>query len=88
LIMLRSAGNESAAKILRAKFAKHFGKPLANILPGDRPGERAAMFLAIIAGVQVMRQVVRMPGLIDAEPTVLSDRLRALFEVLVEKGGA
>jgi hypothetical protein len=42
------------------------------------------MFLAIIAGFQVMRQVVGISGLTKAEPSHLSDRLQALFEVLVK----
>ena len=83
LIMLRSAANDKAAKILRKKFSQHFEKPLADILPGSRPVECAAMFLAIIAGFQVMRQVVGISGLTKAEPSDLSDRLQALFEVLV-----
>ena len=83
LIMLRSAANDRAAKILQKKFSQHFEKPLAGILPGSRPVERAAMFLAIIAGFQVMRQVVGISGLTKAEPSDLSDRLQALFEVLV-----
>ena len=87
LIMLRSAANDKAAKILRKKFSQHFEKPLAEILPGSRPVERAAMFLAIIAGFQVMRQVVGISGLIKAEPSDLSDRLQALFEVLVGPDG-
>jgi AcrR family transcriptional regulator len=83
LIMLRSAANEQAAKILRAKFAQHFEKPLADILPGRRPAERAALFLSIIAGFQVLRQVVGISGLIEAKPADLSARLQALFEVLM-----
>jgi AcrR family transcriptional regulator len=83
LIMLRSAANDRAAKILRKKFSRHFEEPLAGLLPGNRPVERAAIFLAIIAGFQVMRQVVGISGLAKAEPSGLSDRLQALFEVLV-----
>jgi hypothetical protein len=83
LIMLRSVANDRAAKILRKKFSQHFEEPLAGLLPGNRPVERAAMFLAIIAGFQVMRQVVGISGLTKAEPSDLSDRLQALFEVLV-----
>ncbi|WP_224361231.1 TetR/AcrR family transcriptional regulator [Hyalangium versicolor] len=85
LLMLRSAANESAAKILRRKFTTHFEKPLADILPGVRPSERAAMFLAIIAGFQVLRQVVGIPGLLDAEPAALSARLQVLFDVLMNE---
>lgn len=83
LIMLRSAANEQAARILREKFVKHFEKPLANVLPGSESAERAAMVLALIAGFQVMRQVVGIPGLVEADPSALSARLEALLDVLM-----
>jgi AcrR family transcriptional regulator len=82
LILLRSAANNQAAKILRKKFARHFEKPLADILPGRRPTERAAVFLSIIAGFQVMRQIIGISGLTEADPSDLSDQLQSLFEQL------
>jgi hypothetical protein len=36
------------------------------------------------AGVQVIRQVVEMPSLAEAEPAALIGRLRAMFELLIE----
>src|SRR5207247_6116076 len=71
LILLRSAANEQAARILREKFAQNLAKPLATLLPGSRTVERAAMFLGVIAGFQVMRQIVGISGLAEAEPSDL-----------------
>ena len=82
LILLRSAANDRAAKILRKKFGRHFEKPLADILPGRRPVERAALFLSIIAGFQVMRQIIGISGLTGADPSDLADQLQSLFEPL------
>jgi AcrR family transcriptional regulator len=84
LIMLRSANNEPATAILRRKFETHFAQPLSALLPGTEAAQRAAMFLAVIAGFQVMRQIVEMPALTQAKPEELARRLEALFGVLVD----
>jgi AcrR family transcriptional regulator len=83
LILLRSASNDQAAKILRKKFVQHFAKPLSAILPGHRTAERAAIFLAVIAGFQVMRQIIGLPALVEAEPSELTQQLQDLFDILV-----
>ncbi len=85
LILLRSANNEQATAILRKKFEAHFAKPLANLLPGDGKPQRAAMFLAVIAGFQVLRQIVEMKALAEAKPDDLARGLEALFGVLTSK---
>ncbi|MFP3505965.1 hypothetical protein [Burkholderia sp. SIMBA_062] len=71
LIMLRSANNGQATAILRRKFETHFARPLSELLPGEETSQRAAMFLAVIAGFQVMRQVVEMAALAQAKPDQL-----------------
>jgi AcrR family transcriptional regulator len=85
LILLRSANNEQATDILRKKFEAHFAKPLANLLPGDGAPQRAAMFLAVIAGFQVLRQIVEMESLTKAKPEDLARRLEVLFGVLASE---
>jgi AcrR family transcriptional regulator len=84
LILLRSASSDPAAAILREKFTQHFQKPLAEHLPGGQAGERATLFLSLIAGFQVMRQILGMPSLVEAEPSGLVEHLQSLFEVLVK----
>lgn len=83
LIMLRSANNEQATAILRRKFETHFARPLSELLPGEETSQRAAMFLAVIAGFQVMRQVVEMAALAQAKPDQLERQLEALFGLLI-----
>jgi AcrR family transcriptional regulator len=85
LILLRSANNEQAMVILRKKFETHFAQPLSKLLPGKEPSQRAAMFLAVIAGFQVMRQIVELSALIEAKPGELAARLEAIFRVLAAK---
>jgi hypothetical protein len=81
---MKPIGDRVLVQALEEKELKKRGIIYICILPGNRPVERAAMFLAIIAGFQVMRQVVGISGLTKAEPSHLSDRLQALFEVLVK----
>jgi AcrR family transcriptional regulator len=83
LIMLRSANNGQATAILRRKFETHFARPLAELLPGEETSQRATMFLAVIAGFQVMRQVVEMAALAQAKPDQLERQLEALFGLLI-----
>ncbi|BEU28150.1 TetR/AcrR family transcriptional regulator [Paraburkholderia sp. 22B1P] len=84
LIMLRSSNNEQAMGILRGKFETHFARPLTQMLPGEEASQRAAMFLAVIAGFQVMRQIVEIAGLTQVPPDQLVQQLEAIFELLVK----
>jgi AcrR family transcriptional regulator len=85
LILLRSANNKQASAILRKKFKTHFALPLARLLPGSKTPQRAAMFLAVIAGFQVLRQIVEMEALTEAKPADLARGLEALFGVLASE---
>jgi AcrR family transcriptional regulator len=83
LILLRSAANKQAAKILREDALRYL-EPLIEILPGRLSAERASMLLSIIAGFQLMRKVIGLPALVEADPADLTDQLKAVFELLVE----
>jgi AcrR family transcriptional regulator len=83
LLMLRSVSNPRATEILRSAIEVHFQRPLEALLPGAERRERAALFLSVLAGVQLMQQVVGNPALVGTDPAALERRLRPLFEVLV-----
>ncbi|WP_348980504.1 TetR family transcriptional regulator [Polyangium sp. 15x6] len=83
LIMLRSASSPQAAAILRDKFEAHFEHRLVPALPGDAARERASLMLALIAGLQLMRQVIAMPSLTGADPCTLEKQVEALFRLLI-----
>jgi hypothetical protein len=83
LLMLRSVANPRAIEILRAGIDAHFQRPLQALLPGAQAHERAALFLSVLAGVQLMQQVLGSPALATADPTVLEQRMQPLFELLV-----
>jgi AcrR family transcriptional regulator len=83
LIMMYSAASRSAAEIGRAQIQQHYQKVLASVLRGEQREERAALVFALVAGVQVMRQIIGLPALADADPRKLTRLLAPLFEQLI-----
>ena len=86
LIMLRSIANPRAAEIWRGQVEAHHQRQMTEALGGARASERAALVLAMLAGFQVMRQMVGLSALADAEPGVLARLLAPVFRQLVEAG--
>ncbi|MGH3764111.1 MAG: TetR family transcriptional regulator [Pseudonocardiaceae bacterium] len=84
LLMVRSVSNPRAAEILRAGIERHFQQHLVALLPGAQAGERAALFLAVLAGVRLMQQVLSSPALAAADEVALSRRLEEMLQLLVE----
>jgi AcrR family transcriptional regulator len=85
--MLRSAASESAAAIAREQIEQHHYKTLAGALSGELAPQRAAAFLALVAGVQLMRQMIGLTALADADPKALQKVLQPLLEQLLHGGG-
>ncbi|TFW26538.1 TetR/AcrR family transcriptional regulator [Duganella callida] len=83
LILLRSAGNARAAEILRDKVERHFEAPLTRLLPGIHPAQRAALLLSLIAGFQLMRQVMGNRALTAADGALLTAQLTAQLKLLM-----
>ncbi|BCB88227.1 TetR/AcrR family transcriptional regulator [Phytohabitans suffuscus] len=84
LIMLHSASSERAAEIGREQIEAHYHRTLTAALDGDLSAERAGLLLAIVAGVQVMRQMIGLPALAHADPDVLRELLEPIFEQLLK----
>jgi AcrR family transcriptional regulator len=83
-LLLRSAPNPRAAEILRDSIARHFERPLKSLLRGPRAGERAAMILAVIAGLSLFRTVIGSKALADANAASLSGDLKTMFQRLID----
>jgi AcrR family transcriptional regulator len=64
-IMLNSASSERAAEIARDLLEEHYSSTLVAVLHGPDAGQRAGLLLALVAGVQVMRQMVGLAALDD-----------------------
>jgi AcrR family transcriptional regulator len=84
LIMLRSVSNERAAEIWRDQVENHHHKMMTASLSGELAAERAALVLSLIAGFQVMRQMIGLSALAKSKPAVLSKILAAIFQQLVK----
>ena len=83
-IMLRSASSAKAAEIGREWINRGHQSSLDAALPGPLAPERAAVFLALVAGLQVMRQMVEIPALAEADPADLERLLTPVIRALVE----
>jgi AcrR family transcriptional regulator len=83
LIMMYSAASRSAAEIGREQIQQHYQKVLASVLRGEQREERAALVFALVAGVQVMRQIIGLSALADADPRKLTKLLAPLFRQLI-----
>ncbi|HTD75925.1 MAG TPA: TetR family transcriptional regulator [Steroidobacteraceae bacterium] len=88
LIMLRSASSERAAEIGREQIEKHYQKVLSSALGGDLAPQRAAIVLSLVAGFQVMRQMVGLSALSKTKPEALVKILAPLFEQLIRSEAA
>jgi AcrR family transcriptional regulator len=84
LIMFHSASSKRAAEIGREQIEQHHHKVLAAALSGDLAPERAALVLALVAGVQVMRQMIGLSALTEAEPEALVRILGPVFQQIIE----
>jgi AcrR family transcriptional regulator len=84
LIMLHSTSSKRAAKISREQTEKYHQRALAGALNGDLAPQRAALVLSLIAGFQVMRQMIGLSGLTKAPPQALAKILGRIFQQLIE----
>jgi AcrR family transcriptional regulator len=84
LIMLHSASSEQAAKIGREQLEKHHQKVMTAALSGKLAPQRAAVVLSLIAGFQVMRQMIGLSALAKADPKRLVRILAPLFQQLIK----
>ena len=84
LIMLHSASSKRAAEIGREQIENGHHKVLTAALSGRLAPQRAALMLAIVAGFQVMRQMIGLSALAEARPAALIKLLAPLFQQLVD----
>jgi AcrR family transcriptional regulator len=83
LILFRSASSPAAARIAREQIARIHHATATGAAGGPHAAERAALFLSIVAGVQMMRQMIGLEALAEAEPDVLIDLLAPLLAQLL-----
>jgi AcrR family transcriptional regulator len=84
LIMLHSASSKRAAEIGREQIEKGHQRTLTAALAGDLAPQRAALMLSLVAGFQVMRQMIGLSALAETERSDLIKVLAPLFKQLIE----
>ena len=84
LIMLHSASSSRAAEIGRVQIEQHYHRQLTAALRGRLAPQRAALVLSLVAGVQVMRQMIGLSALAEAKPAALIRILAPIFQQLVD----
>jgi AcrR family transcriptional regulator len=84
LIMHRSGSSERAAEIGRRQIEKHHHRVMTGSLTGKLAPERAAVVLALVAGIQMMRQMIGLSALAKAKPNDLVKILGPLFQLLID----
>ncbi|WP_213807458.1 TetR/AcrR family transcriptional regulator [Granulicella sp. dw_53] len=87
LILLRSASSTRAAEIGREQIEKHHQKTMAALVKRSGAPQRAAIALSLVAGFQVMRQMVGLTALNNSSDAVLVRILTPLFEELLNGNG-
>lgn len=87
LIMLRSASSSRAATIARVQIEKHHQRAMTEALCGELAPQRAALVLSLVAGFQVMRQMIGLSALSKAEPEALIKVLAPVIDRLVDGDG-
>lgn len=83
LIMLRSASNARATEIVRDAIDRYVGKRLAKQLPESGRQLRSDVFLSVISGVLLMRNVVGTRALNARSGDRLEQLLAAVFDAVV-----
>jgi AcrR family transcriptional regulator len=84
LILNRSGSSARAAEIAREQIERHHQKTMTAALDGPQAAERAALVLSIVAGVQMMRQMIGLRALTAAKPTVLANLIAPLLQRLID----
>ena len=86
LIMLRSASSPAAAKIVREAIREDVLDPIAAALDGDCADARAGLSLAILMGTTVLRAIMGVKPLCDADRQFLDRKLPGVFEAALSDG--
>jgi AcrR family transcriptional regulator len=83
LILFRSASSPVAARIARERIAAVHQATAMTLVEGDHAAERAALLLSLIAGVQMMRQMIELAPLAKASPATLAELLVPIIAAIL-----
>lgn len=83
LILFRSGSSPIAARMARERIAAAHQVTAQGMVKNEPGVERAAIFLSIVAGFQMMGQMIQLPVLADAKTAVLLELLTHVFEPII-----
>jgi len=83
LILFRSTASPVAAQIARERIAAAHHATAQSIVNGTHAAELAAIFLSIVAGFQMIRQMLQLDALAEADPAVLIELMTRVFEAVI-----
>lgn len=83
LILFRSSSSPVAAQIARDRIAAAHQATTQGVVKGDHAAERAAIFLSIVAGFQMMRQMIQLQALTEAKASVLAELMTPVFATIL-----
>jgi AcrR family transcriptional regulator len=84
LILFRSTASPAAARIARERIAAAHQAAATTAAAGNHAPERAALFLSLVAGVQMMRQMMQLAPLAKADPAVLASLLAPVIATILQ----
>ncbi len=84
MLILRSARDSRIAGILREHVERHVHGPLAAALIGPDSDQRAALYIALLTGVQLMQGILAGSGRSQDGLRLPADRMAALLQTLLE----
>lgn len=84
IIMLRSASSPQAGAVIRELIHRDVLDPMAKLIAGPEAEMRANMLLAVLMGIGVLRTIMQVDGMCEAEPCQFrTERFRCLFEAAI-----
>lgn len=91
LILFRSTNSETAARIARERIGETHQRTARGVVSGADADARAAVFLSFVAGFQMMRQMIGLDALVDADPkrltTIITPVIAAILDHPHKKAG-
>ena len=84
LISFHSASSPLAAKVGKQMIQSHHLKTVAAALKGEHTEQRAALILSLISGLQVMRQMIGLSALANADEVELVELMTGVLHRLID----
>lgn len=85
LILFRSTNSETAARIARERISQTHQRTARGVVGGKDADTRAAIFLSFVAGIQMMRQMIGLSALVDADPQRLATIITPVIASILDR---